>query len=628
MILVAGLDEVKEMLPDDAMIQDAKYEASDIVFYTKSRDFFLDNEDVVRDIVSTIKKRVEIRPAPNIRLDEAEAKERIENIVPDEADLQEMHFQPGFGKVVIHARKPGLVIGKSGSTLDEIKEKTRWMPEVVRVPAIESKVVDRAREIIQEGADFRKDFLHDVGKKIQLEKSIGDEWVRVTGLGSFRQVGRSSILLQTEESDILLDCGIDPTGEGQDAFPHLDVPELNLDRLDAVIVSHAHLDHCGMVPYLFEFGYDGPVYCTEPTRDIMIMLQLDYLDVARREGNTAPYDSTAIKEEVKRTITLDYGEVADITQDMRLTFNNAGHILGSASAHLHIGEGLHNIVYSGDIKYDQTELLRPADPKFNRVETLILESTYGDKKGDMPDRKKAMKKFKRLIREKVKEGEKVLIPSFAVGRAQEIMVMIAEESEKDYFDVPVYLDGMIWDATALHTAYPEYLSKKVQNKIFKEEDNPLMKDCFQRVGSNEEREDVIDGGPCVVLATSGMVTGGPIMSYLESLAEDPDNRMIFVGYQASGTYGNKIQSGRSKITLPGNDKPTHLNLDVKTVEGFSGHSSRQQLINYVKNLPNNPQKILCNHGDDSSTFQLSSTLHKIFNTDTSAPQNLETIRLN
>ncbi len=616
------------MLPDDAMIQDAKYEASDIVFYTKNRDFFLDNEDVVRQIVSKIKKRVEIRPAPNIRLDEAKAKSTIHDIVPDEAGLDEMHFQPGFGKVVIHAEKPGLVIGKSGSTLDEIKEKTRWMPEVVRVPAVDSKIVDRAREIIQEGSEFRKEFLNDVGKKIQLEKSIGDEWIRVTGLGSFRQVGRSSILLQTEESDVLLDCGIDPTGEGQDAYPYLDAPELDLDRLDAVVVSHAHLDHCGMVPYLFEYGYDGPVYCTEPTRDIMIMLQLDYLDVARREGNMAPYDSTAIKEEVKRTITLDYGEVADITQDMRLTFNNAGHILGSASAHLHVGEGLHNIVYSGDIKYDKTELLRPADPKFNRVETLIMESTYGSKGGDMPDRKKAMKKFKKWIRQKVKEGEKVLIPTFAVGRAQEIMVMIAEESEKDYFDVPVYLDGMIWDATALHTAYPEYLSKKVQDKVFKQEDNPFLKDCFKRVGSNDERQDVIKGGPCVILATSGMVTGGPIMSYLEHLAEDPDNRMIFVGYQASNTYGRKIQSGRSKITLPGNDRPTELNLDVKTVEGFSGHSSRNQLINYVKNLPNNPQKILCNHGDDSSTFQLASTFHKIFNTDTSAPQNLETIRLN
>ncbi|MDY6777051.1 MAG: beta-CASP ribonuclease aCPSF1, partial [Candidatus Nanohaloarchaea archaeon] len=456
----------------------------------------------------------------------------------------------------------------------------------------------------------------------------GDEWVRLTGLGSFRQVGRSCLLLQTEESNVMLDCGIDPSGDDKDAYPYLDVPELDLKALDAVIVSHAHLDHCGFVPYLFEYGYDGPVYATEPTRDLMILLQLDYLDVARREGNRAPYDSTAIKEAVKRTVTVDYGEVTDITPDMRLTFNNAGHILGSASVHLHIGEGLHNIVYTGDIKYDQTELLRPADPKFNRVETLVLESTYGGKDGKMPPKDKANRKFKKFVRQTIKRGGKVIIPSFAVGRAQEIMLLIAEEAEKDYFDVPVYLDGMIWDATALHTAYPEYLSKKVQNKIFNKDENPFKKDCFHRVGSNDERQDVIKGGPAVILATSGMITGGPIMSYLDSLAEDSDNRMVFVGYQAPGTYGNKIQSGKSKITLPGNDNPTHINLDVKTVSGFSGHSSRNQLLNYVSNLPNKPKKILCNHGDDSSTFQLSSTLHKMLNIDTSAPQNLETIRLN
>ncbi|MDY6789542.1 MAG: beta-CASP ribonuclease aCPSF1 [Candidatus Nanohaloarchaea archaeon] len=625
---MTGLDEVQEMLPNNAMIQEARYEASDIVFYTQNREFFLDNEEVVRSLVSKLKKRVEIRPAPSIRADPADAKKKIEEIVPEEAGMENILFKPGFGKVIIQVKKPGAAIGKSGSTAKKIKKETRWMPEVERVPAVDSKVVKRAREIIHEGSDFRKDFLDDIGEKIQLEKGIGDEWIRVTGLGSFRQVGRSCILLQTEESKVLLDCGMDPSGKGEDAYPYLNVSEIDFKDLDAVILSHAHLDHCGIIPFLYKYGYEGPLYCTEPTRDLMILLQMDYLDVVRKQGKSAPYDSQAIKEEVKRTITVPYGEVVDITPDMRLTFNNAGHILGSAAVHLHIGEGLHNIVYTGDIKYDKTKLLRPADPKFNRVETLILESTYGNQKGKTPPRRKANKRFKKLIRETIKNGDKVIVPTFAVGRAQEIMVLIAEESEKNYFDVPVYLDGMIWDATALHTAYPGYLSRDVQKKVFAEEDNPLLKDCFKRVGSHDEREEAMKGGPAVILATSGMVTGGPIISYLDNLAENPDNRLIFVGYQAQNTPGSVIQSGEENVHLPGNDDATEMKLDIKTIEGFSGHSSKQQLLNYVQNLPNKPRKIICNHGDGSATFALSSTLHKMLDIDTSAPQNLETIRLN
>ncbi|MCJ7479026.1 MAG: beta-CASP ribonuclease aCPSF1 [Candidatus Nanohaloarchaeota archaeon QJJ-7] len=622
-----SLDELIEELPDNAMIKDARYEASDIVFYTGNREFFLDNDDVIRDMVSRVKKRIEVRPDPSITNDQDAAEEAIKEIVPEDAGVDQIIFEEPFGKVVIRAEKPGLVIGKNGSTLDKIKEETYWMPEVDRVPAIDSKIVDRAREIMTEGVEFRKEFLHDVGKKIELEKDVGDEWIRVEGLGGFRQVGRSSVLVQTEESNVLMDAGVDTSRQGRDAYPHLDVPELDLKDLDAVIATHAHMDHVGLIPYLYEYGYEGPVYCTEPTRDMMVLLQLDYLDVARKEGGKAPYDSSAIKEEVKRTITVDYGEVTDITPDMRLTFNNAGHILGSASAHLHIGEGLHNIVYTGDIKYDQTKLLRPADPKFNRVETLILESTYGGKKDKMPRRDEANKDFVKKAKETLENGGKLIIPVFAIGRSQEIMMILAEEAEKDWFDFPVYLDGMIWDATALHTAYPEFLSKDLQNKIFHEDENPFLIDNFHRIGSHDERENVYEEGPAVILATSGMMTGGPILSYVENLAEEKDNRLIFVGYQAPGSLGSRIQSGERSVELP-NGKEVDINMQIDTVTGFSAHSDRQQLINYVGNLPNKPQKIITNHGEKSVSFDLSSSLHKIYDVDTEAPPNLESIRLN
>ncbi len=622
------LEDVKELLPPNAQVEDLRFEASDVVIYTSSKEFFLDNADTVKKLVSELKKRVEVRPSSKLFKSPEAAEEAFYDLVGDEAGVEEVIFQPSLGKMIVRAEKPGTVIGENGRGLDEIKKKTLWAPQVERVPAIDSKIVDRARELTVEDPEFRKDFLHEVGKKIRLQKSVGDEWIRVSSLGGFRQVGRSCVLVQTEESNVLMDCGINPSAEpGEpDNYPYLNAPELDLQDLDAVVLSHAHMDHCGMIPYLYKMGYDGPLYCTQPTRDLMIMLTLDYIGIAHSENADAPYDSSAIKKAVKRTITPGFGEVTDITPDMRLTLKNSGHILGSSLVHLHVGEGLHNILYTGDYNYDESEMLRPADTNFKRVETMITESTYGGKNDKQQPREEAQKKFLSKIKQTLSKGGKVIVPVFAVGRSQEILGLLADELDRDYFDYNVYLDGMINDANALHTAYPEFLSKKVQKKIFKDEDSPFLKDQLKPIGSHSEREDVYEDGPCVILTTSGMLTGGPVLSYLERLAEDPENAMIFVGYQAAGTLGNKIQKGRSTVKI--NGSRVDVNLDISTVEGFSAHSDRQQIINFSKNLRSSPNRVLTNHGEESKCFSLASTLHKVLHIDTSAPQNLEATRLN
>ncbi len=616
------LEELKKEFPEDAMISEACYEGSNIVFYTKNREFFLNNDKVVRELVSKLRKRIEIRPASTITSDPEKAKKSIEKIIPKEAGLSEIVFQPEFGKIILRAKKPGLIIGKNGETLNKIKKETRWMPYVERVPAIESKIVNKARELTIGNPSFRKKFLNVVGSKIRLNKSIGNEWVRVTALGGYREVGRSATLLQTEESKVLIDCGVSYGGNG--IYPYLNVPEFRLQDLDAVIISHAHSDHCVFLPYLYEYGYDGPVYCTEPTRDLMILLQLDFLDVLKREGKKAPYSSQSIKKAIEHCITLNYGEVSDITKDMRLTLNNAGHILGSASIHLHIGEGLHNLVHTADFRFNRSELLDPADPHFNRVETLIIDSTYGARQEPLPPKRESNAHFISLVEETLKNKGKVIVPAFSVGRSQEAMLVLYDYLEK--FNVPVYLDGMIWDATALHTAYPEYLSKYLQRKIFHQGENPFLSKYFHRVGSMKEREKVIDEDSCIIITTSGMLSGGPVLTYLERLGDDPKNKLIFTGYQAAGTLGRKIQRGWREVPLNGK-KITKLQLSVDSIEGFGGHSDRNQTISYVSKLSNRPNKIICQHGDDTATFNLASALHKIFNVDTYAPQNLETVRL-
>jgi hypothetical protein len=419
----------------------------------------------------------------------------------------------------------------------------------------------------------------------------------------------------------LLDCGIKP---GTDEFPYLTVPEFDIKSLDAVIVSHAHLDHCGLIPYLYEYGYEGPLYCTVPTRDLMVLLCLDYIELSQREGKKVPYSSKGIREAVKHCITLEYGEVSDITPDMRLTFVSAGHILGSSIVHIHIGEGMHNVVYTGDFKFDRTALFEPASFDFQRCETVITESTYAGE--FMPQRKQAETQLLEIVRRTMERGGKVLIPTFAVGRAQDVMVILAENG----FEHPVYLDGMLWDALAIHTAYPEYLNREIQKLIFQQGFNPFLADIFKRVGSQDERKSIMESKePCVILATSGMLTGGPAIEYLKGLAESGKNTLLFVGYQGEGTLGRRIQKGWKEVPfeIDGKKIPLQIRCEIQTIEGLSGHSDQKQIINYLKRLKQRPQRIICNHGDNNKCIELARTLHKIFKCETLAPKILETVRL-
>ena len=373
------------------------------------------------------------------------------------------------------------------------------------------------------------------------------------------------------------------------------------------------------------------LFRSEPTRDLMGLLTLDYLDVAAKEGRAPPYESEQVREAIKHCIPLEYGDVTDIAPDLKLTFHNAGHILGSAVSHFHVGDGLYNVAFSGDIHYEDTRLFNGAVNEFPRVETLVLESTYGGRNDYQTDQEDSEERLKEVINETYEKDGKVLIPAFAVGRSQEMMLVLEEAMRSgDIPEMPVHLDGMIWEATAIHTTYPEYLRDDLRDRIFHEDENPFLADEFNHIdGGEEERRDVADGGPCIILSTSGMVTGGPIMSWLEHIGPDPDSTMTFVGYQAQGTLGRRIQNGWDEIPMNrsgGRNGKLSLELDVETVDGFSGHADRQGLMNFVKTMNPRPEKILCVHGDESSTQDLSSSLYHEYNMRTFAPKNLETFR--
>ena len=622
--------ELEAEIPDELSISRVTYEGPDLVVYTETPRKFAERDGLIRKLASTVKKRITIRPAPGTQASPAKAKPKILDVIPDDAGITNLQFYPATGEVLIEAEKPGLVIGRRASTLREITQEVGWTVEVLRTPPMESSTVDNVRNFLMQERGERRQFLQRVGDEIHRESTQDPEWVRVTTLGCCREVGRASFLLSTPETRILVDCGDKPGADGE--VPYLQIPEANpIADLDAVVLTHAHLDHSALLPLLFKYGYDGPVYTTQATRDLMGLLQLDYLDVASKEGRSPPYESAMVREELKHTITVEYGNVTDIAPDIQLTMHNAGHILGSAVCHFHIGDGFHNIVFSGDIHHTDTRLFNGASNNFPRVETLFMESTYGQRNDYQTDQEDSERKLIDLINDTYDDGGRIVIPAFAVGRSQELMLVLEEAMREDKLPtMPIYLDGMIREATAIHTAYPDFLRDGLRQRILHEDANPFLADQFLQVdGGQEMREEIAGGEPCIILSTSGMVTGGPIMSWLELLGGDPENTLIFVGYQAQGTLGRRIQSGRREIPFSdrgGRSEQLTLHFDVETVSGFSGHADRNGLEDFVGTMNPTPEEVLCIHGDESSTDQFSSGLYQKFNIRTHAPRNLETFR--
>ncbi len=629
---VAVSQTILEYVPKEAEVTRIEFEGPTLAVYTKKPEVLIEQSSIIADIVSLIRKRIVVRSDPSVRAEEKEAENLIAKIVSPEAEITGVSFDPSLGEVILEARKPGIVIGKNGMILHEIIKQSKWRPRVLRSPPIPSKIIAHMRHYLHSESRERSRVLRSVGERIFRPMFFGVGDIRITALGGFLEVGRSAILLQTRESNVLIDCGVNPGSANPiDAFPRLDMPQFDLDALDAVVISHAHLDHCAILPFLFKYGYDGPVYCSAPTSTLMTLLQLDYLDVLSKQGTIAPYDQKDVRETVLHTIPLRYGVVTDIAPDVRLTLHNAGHILGSSVAHLHIGEGLHNIVYTGDYKYARTMLLEPASTQFPRVETIITESTYGAPRDVMPSRIQAEENLASIVNQTFEKKGKVLIPVPAVGRAQEIMLVLDGYMKRGLIEeAPVFIEGMISEATAIHTAYPEYLAREVRNSILHEGINPFQSDYFTIVEHPSARQEIIEGEPSIVIATSGMLEGGPVIEYFKSLAHEERNTIIFVSYQIEGTLGRRVQKGIREapmINSGGKMEILKVNLRVESIEGFSGHSDRKQLFNYIRRVAPKLERIVICHGERAKCFNMLSIFQRTYKTEVLAPSILETVKL-
>ena len=623
---------ILEHVPREAEVTRIEYEGPMLAVYTKKPEVLVDQSSIVAEIVGVIRKRIVIRPDPSVRLPENEAEKITRELIAAEAEITDINFDPSLGEIIIETKKPGLVIGRNGTVLQEIIKKTKWRPHVLRSPPIKSKIVTHMRHYLHSESRERERILRTVGERIFRPKlfDVGD--IRLTVLGGAQEVGRSAFLVKTRESSVLLDCGINPGSQRPfEGFPRFDSPEFQIDSLDAVVITHAHLDHCGLTPFLYKYGYDGPVYCSAPTSNLMTMLQLDYLDVANKQGITPHYDQKDVRECVLHTIPLRFGVVTDIAPDIRLTLHNSGHILGAAMAHLHIGEGLHNIVYTSDYKFARTMLLEAATTEFPRIETVITESTYGGPDDFTPSRVESEERLTNIVNQTLERRGKVLIPVPAVGRAQELMLIIDGYMKRGLMrEAPVFIEGMISEATAIHTAYPEYLGREVRHSILHDEVNPFQSDYFTIVEHPSVRQSIMEGEPCIVLATSGMLEGGPVIEYFKNWANDEKNTIIFVSYQIEGTMGKRVQKGISEVTMMDNEgkmAALAVKMQVESIEGFSGHSDRRQLVNYLTHLTPKPERIFVCHGEKQKTMNFANFLDKKAGINTVVPAILETFRL-
>ena len=624
---------ILQSIPKEAQVSKIDYEGPRIALYTKSPSFLMENNQIVSDLVNVIKKRIVVRTEESIRKNEEDSRKVIVEAVPKEAELGGTFFDTATGEVSVEVKLPWILQNNPDFNLAKLTEKMGWRIRIRKATTIQSSTIQQINYNLKLTSSERSKQLKQIGESIFRPRLAQRSEVSLMTLGGFGQVGRSSMILTTPESKILIDCGVNPGARSpSEAYPRLDWANITLDDLDAVVIGHAHLDHTGFLPVLCKYGYKGPIYCTEPTLPMMNLIQLDAIRVAAAQGRAPLYAERDVKQIMKQTITIPYGTVTDISPDIKLVFSNAGHILGSATCHFHIGNGEHNFVYTGDIKFGKSILFDSASWNYPRVETLLIESTYGAREDIQPTRQEVESAFINAVNNTLVDGGKVLIPIPAVGRAQEILMVIDHYMKAGQMvEAPVFTEGMISEATAIHEAYPEYLARELRQKILETDDNPFDSEYFTNIEHSDAREEPLrDNTPCIILATSGMLEGGPVLEYFRNIAPSNKNKIIFVSYQVNGTLGRRVLDGSKQVSLLGKDgkvEVVNVNCSMIKLDGFSGHSDFNQLMSFVHKLRPKLRRVLVNHGERRKCESLAMNIRRQFRVPAHYPQVQEAIRL-
>lgn len=449
--------------------------------------------------------------------------------------------------------------------------------------------------------------------------------MKIQFCGAASGVTGSCHLITTENHKILLDCGQFQGGKAMDAMNFEPFP-FNPEEIDYVILSHAHIDHCGRIPLLIKKGFKGEIYCTDATADLVEVMLKDSGYIHEKEAEwknrkaeragkplVEPlYSYNDALDSLKFIKHVLYDQLIELNDEMKIVFNDAGHILGSAITELWVEEkgNVSKIVYSGDLGVIERPILR--NPTIiKKADYVIMESTYGNRLH--PANCTSIDDMIKIVLKTIQRGGTVVIPSFAVGRTQELIYQFNRfyqdnsEYKKQLENLMVYVDSpMATTATEVFRSNAQVFDEETKSYILKG-DNPLDFKNLRFTRSTEESIFLnMDKHPKVIISASGMCEAGRIRHHLKHNLWNPKSSIIFVGYQAEGTLGRLIVDGIKDVTLFGEN--IHVNAEIYNLEGFSGHADRNGLLSWLSGFREKPSEVFLVHGETEAKHDFAKTI--------------------
>jgi metallo-beta-lactamase family protein len=465
--------------------------------------------------------------------------------------------------------------------------------------------------------------------------------ISLTFMGAARGVTGSRYLIETNDITFLVDCGLYQEREFQ--YRNWEPFRCKPEKLEAVLLTHAHLDHSGLLPKLVNEGFRGRVYCTSATADITKIMLLDAAHLQEedaaykqkrhiREGRKGPYPEIPLYTVADAEATfplfspVEYNQTIDIGYGIEATFFDAGHVLGSAMIKLRISQGgeKRSIVFSGDIGRWNRPILN--DPSvFRRTDYIVMESTYGDRKHEGTE--EIGEELAEIVKTAFTAGGNIIVPSFALQRAQEILYYLnILHMEKRIPPLDVYLDSpMAIKITEVYKRHAELLDQDMR-ELIRQHRSPFDFPGLKMVQTVEESKALNDiKGTAMIIAGAGMCNGGRIKHHLAKNISRPECTVLFVGFQAVGTLGRQILDGAKSVRIHGQYFPVRAR--IAQIQGFSAHADRDELMRWLSKLSVNPKRIFITHGETESAEQFSRYLREQTGYNTSVPEYGATVRL-